>query len=129
MVECSESMRRVSGVASVPKCDFNRVAMPFSWGHTLFSLFSCEFVPYFQGTSLWEHLNLSFAKVLLFLIVRFKGTFAYCYHCFVHDSQILNILQLLLIICNSSYICVNCVHNLKLHFFFFFFFCFFGNRV
>ena len=34
--------------------------------------------------------------------VHFKGTFTYCYHCFVHDSQIFNILQLLLIICNNS---------------------------
>ena len=118
MGECSESERRLCGVASVPKCDVSRVAMQFCWGQTLTWVF-CEFAPYFQGTSLREHLHLSFAKALLSLIVHFKGTFTYCYHCFVHDSQILNILQLLLIICKSSSICVSCVHNLRLCCFFF----------
>ena len=82
--------------------------------------FCYEFAPYFWGTSLWEHLNLSFEKALLSLIIHFKGTFTYRYLCFVHDSQIFNILQLLLIIYNSSYICVSCVHNLKLCFVSFF---------
>ena len=114
----SETVLRGSscGVASVPKCDFNRVTMHLCWDHTSAWVF-CELASYFQGTSLWEHLNLSFAKALLSLIVHFKGAFAYCYHCFVHESEIFNILQLLLIICNSSYICVSCVHNMKLLFF------------
>ena len=108
---CSGSMRRVCGVASVPKCDFNRVGTQLCWGHTSPWVFSCEFAPYFQGTSLCEDINLSFAKALLSSIVHFKGTFTYCYHCFVHDSHIFNISQPLLIICNSSYICVSCVHR------------------
>ena len=115
--ECSGSMRKVCGVASLPKYDFNRVAMHLYWGQTLAWVF-CEFAPYCQGTSLWEHLNASFAKALLSLIVHFKGTFTLRYHCFTHDLQICNILQLLLIICNSGYICMSCVHNLKLCFFF-----------
>ena len=115
--ECSGSMQQICGVAYVPKCDFNRVAMQPCWGLTLKWMFSYEFALYFQGTSLWEHLQMDvfvFCKALLSLIVHFKGTFTYCYHCFVPDSQILNILQLLLVIWNSSYLCVSCVHNLKL---------------
>ena len=78
----------------MPKCDFNRVVMQFCWGHTSAWVF-CEFVAYFQGTFLREHLNLPFAKALLSLIAHFKGTFTYCYHCLLHDSEIFNILQLL----------------------------------
>ena len=114
----TESKPRVCGVVFVPKCDFNRVAMQFCWGYTSAWVF-CEFAVYFQGTSLEENLNLFFAKVLLSLIVHFKGTLTYFCHCFVHDSQIFNILQLLLTICISSYICVNCVHNLSCFFFLF----------
>ena len=63
------------------------------------------------GRTYWGML-LSFAKALSSFIVHFKGTFTYCYYCYVHDSQIFEILQLLLIICNSSYICVSCFsHN------------------
>ena len=113
----TESKPRVCGVVSVPKCGFNRVTMQFSWGYTSACVF-CEFAGFFQGTSLEENLNLFFEKVLLCLIVHFKGTWTYFYHCFVHDSQIFNILQLLLTICISSYICVNCVQNLSCFFFF-----------
>ena len=56
----------------MPKCDFNRVAMHLCWGHTLVWVF-CEFAPNFQGTSLWEHQNMSFAKVLLSLVVQLKA--------------------------------------------------------
>ena len=87
------------------------------WDHILAWVF-CEFALYSQGTSLWKNLNLSFAKALLSLIIRFKGTFTYFYHFFVHDSQIFNILQLFLIIFISSYICVSCVHNLSCFSFF-----------
>ena len=69
----TESKPRVCGVVSVPKCDFNRVAMQFCWGYTSAWVF-CEFAVYFQGTSLEENLNLFFAKALLSLIVHFKGT-------------------------------------------------------
>ena len=94
------------------------VAMRHCWVHTSAWIFSCEFAPYFQRTN--EGMLLSFAKVLLTLIVHFEGIFTYCYHCFVYDWHFLHILQLFLIICNSSYICVSCVYNLKL--------CFFSNR-
>ena len=57
MGECSGSMRRVCGVASVPKYDFNKVAIQLFWGHTSAWEFSYEFAVYFQGTSLWEHLQ------------------------------------------------------------------------
>ena len=114
----TESKPRVCGVVFVPKCDFNRVAMQFCWGYTSAWVF-CEFAVYFQGTSLEENLNLFFAKVLLSLIVHFKGTLTYFYDCFVHDSQIFNILQLLFTIRISSYICVKYVHNLSCFFFLF----------
>ena len=113
MGECSRSMQWVCGVASVPKCDFNKAATQSCWDDTSAWVFSCEFAVYFHGTFFW-----SFAKVLLSLIARFNSTFTYCSQCFVHDSQIITISQLLLIICNSSYICVSCVHNLKLCYFF-----------
>ena len=74
MGESSGSKRRVCEVASLPKCDFNRDAMQLCWGYTSAWVFY-EFAPYFQGTFLREHLNLSFAKALLSLIVHFKGTF------------------------------------------------------
>ena len=87
----------VCGLASLLKCDFNRVAIQLCWGHTSTWVFY-EIAPYFQDTSLWDHLNLYFAKTLLSLTVHFKDTFTLCYDWFVHDSQIFNILQLLLII-------------------------------
>ena len=63
------------------------------------------------GRTYWGML-LSFVKALSSFIVHFKGTFTYCCYCFVYDLQIFNILQLLLIICSSSYICVSCFpHN------------------
>ena len=113
--ECSGSKRRVCGIASIRKYDFNKAAMQLCWGHTSAWVFS-EFAPYLQGSSLWRHLNLSFAKTLS-LIVHFKGTLTYCYHYFDHDSQIFNFLTTFIIISNSSYICVSCVHKLKLFFF------------
>ena len=58
-----------------------------------------------------------FAKALLFLIVYFKDTFTYSYHCFVHDSQIFNILEFFFIIWDSCYSCMSCAHDLKLCFF------------
>ena len=111
----TESKGRVCGVVSLPKCDFNRGALQFCWGYTSWWVF-CKFAVYFQGTSLEENLNLFFAKVLLSLIVHFKDTLTYFCYCFVHDSQIFNVLQLLLTICISSYICMNCVHNLSCFF-------------
>ena len=68
---------------------------------------SCEFAPYFP--SLWQH-RWRNAFVICKVIIH-------CYHCFLHKPQIFNIFQLLLIFCNNSYICVSCVHNLKLCFF------------
>ena len=53
MGECSRSMHRVCSVASVWKYDFSKAAMQLCWGHTSAQVFSCEFAPYFQGTSLW----------------------------------------------------------------------------
>ena len=99
----------------MPKCDFNRVAMQSCWGHTSVFVF-CKFALYSEGTSLWENLNFFLEKALLSLIVHFKGTFTYFYHRCIHDSQIFNILQLLLVICISSYICTSCVHNLSCFF-------------
>ena len=104
----------LAGVGSVPKSDFNRVAVYRFVRVTLRRGSSVNLLHIFQGTSLWEHLNLSFEKALLSLIVYFKGILTYCYHSFVHDSQIFNILQLLLIMCNSSVIYMSCVCILKL---------------
>ena len=67
--------------------------------------------------STYRGILLSFENALLSLIVHFKDTFTYCYNCFVHDSHIFNILQLLLIICNSRDIWMSCIHNLKLYYF------------
>ena len=72
----TKSKRWVCGVVSVSKCDFNRVAMQFCWGHTSAWVFY-QLALYFQGTSLWKKLHLFFAKALLSLIVHFKGTFTY----------------------------------------------------
>ena len=64
----------------VLKCGFNGVAMQFCWGHISAWVF-CEFALYFQRISFWENLNLFFGKAVLCLIVHFKGTFTYFYHC------------------------------------------------
>ena len=90
-------------VVSVPKYNFSRVAMQFCLVHTSAWVF-CKFAVYFQCV---------FAKALLSLIVHFKGTFTYFYQCFIHDPQIFNVLQHLLILCISNYIFVSCVHNLS----------------
>ena len=113
----TKSKRRVFGVASVPKCNFNRVTMQFCWSQTFKWVF-CEFATYIQGTSLLEDLNLSFAKAFLCLIFPSKGTFTYFYHCFVHALQIFWHFNFFINYCNSSYICVTGVHNLKLCSFF-----------
>ena len=120
MGEFSRKMERVCVVASMLKCDFNKVAMQLFWGHNLTWVFSCEFPPNSQDISLWENLprdTFVFWKGIIIFIVHSKDTFTNCCHCFVHDSQIFNILQLLLAICNSSYIYLSCVHNLELCFF------------
>ena len=62
MGEVSGRKRRVCGVASVPKCDFNRVALQLFWGHTWAWAF-CEFAWCVQGTSVWEHLCFPFLTV------------------------------------------------------------------
>ena len=105
----------------VLKCHFNRVAMQLCWGHFSACVFSPEFTTCSQGTllcwSTYRGIRLSFAKTWLFFIVHLKGTVTCCYNCFVCDSQSFNILQLMSIICKSSFICLSCVHNLELHFF------------
>ena len=80
---------------------------------------SVNFLCIFRAPHCGRPLINFFAKALLSLIVHFKGSFTYFYPCFVHGSQIFNVLQILLIFCISSYICVICVHNLKLCFFIF----------
>ena len=81
------------------------------------SVISIELLCSFVGVTLRRGCSVNLlCKVLLSLIVHFKGTLTYFCLCFVHDSQIFNILQLLLTICISSYICVNCVHNLTCFF-------------
>ena len=78
------------------------------------SVISIELLCSFVGVTLRRGCSINLLRIFR---APFCGS-TYCYHFFVHDSQIFNILQLLLIICSSSYICVSCVHNLKLFFFF-----------
>ena len=111
MGECSRSMRWVCGVASMLKCDFNKVAMQLCWvtlrrGCSPANLVHILRAPLF-GSS-YGGILLSFAKELLFFSVDFRVKFTYCYHNF-------------LIFCNSSYISVSYVYNLVL--------CFFDNRL
>ena len=106
-------MRWVCGVASMLKCDFNKVAMQLCWvtlrrGCSPANLVHILRAPLFG--SAYGGTLLSFAKELLFFSVHFRVKFTYCYHC-------VSIPQLLLIFCNSSYIYVSYVYNLVLRFF------------
>ena len=40
---CSENMKQIYRRTPMPKCDFNKVALPFYWNHTLAWVFSCKF--------------------------------------------------------------------------------------
>ena len=113
-----KNLEHVCGVASVPKCDFNKVAMHLSRGNTLTWVFSCELLhilrPLFCRSPYW---GMILQRHYCFSLSIFKKKFTCCHHCFAHVSQIFSILQLLLIICKSSHICMNCVHNLERRFF------------
>ena len=50
-------MRQICHVASVRKCDLNKVPTQLCLVHTSAWLFVREFAPYSQGNSAWEHLG------------------------------------------------------------------------
>ena len=53
---CSENMHQAFRRTSMPKCDFDKVAMQLYWNYTLAWVFSCKFAAYFQNTSFLERL-------------------------------------------------------------------------
>ena len=46
---CSKNMQQIYRRTSMPKCDFNKVALQFYWNHTSAWVFSCKFAAYFQN--------------------------------------------------------------------------------
>ena len=47
---CSETMQQICRRASMPKCDFNKVAMRLYWNQTLAGVLSSKFVAFFPNT-------------------------------------------------------------------------------
>ena len=53
---CSENMLQIYRRRSMPKCDFNKVALQLYWNRNSAWVFSCKFAAYFQNTFSEEHL-------------------------------------------------------------------------
>ena len=49
-------MQQIYRRTPMPKCDFNKVALQFSWNRTSIWVFSCKFAAYFQNTFSIKHL-------------------------------------------------------------------------
>ena len=47
---CSKNMQNICRRTTMPKCDFNEVALQLYWNRTLARVFSCKFSAYFQNT-------------------------------------------------------------------------------
>ena len=52
MKRCSKNIQQFYRRASIPKCDFSKVAKQLHWNRTLVWVFSCKFAAYFQNTFL-----------------------------------------------------------------------------
>ena len=50
---CSENMQQIYRRTTMPKCDFNKVALQLYWNRTLVWVFSCKFAAYFQTIFSW----------------------------------------------------------------------------
>ena len=69
----SENMQQIYRRTSMPKWDFNKVALQLYWNRTLTWVFSCKFVAYFQNTFSKEHLWVAASepKTLLHSIIEY----------------------------------------------------------
>ena len=59
---------------SMPKCDFNKVALQLHWDHTLAWVFFCKCVSYFQNNFLLEHLMMGYFWT--YLTIFFETVFS-----------------------------------------------------
>ena len=53
---CSENMQQIYRRTTIPKCEFNKVALQLYWNHTSAWVFSRKFAAYFQNNFSLEHL-------------------------------------------------------------------------
>ena len=52
---CSKNMHQIYRWTSMPKYDFNKIAIQLYWNHTSAWLFSCKFAAFFQNIFFYEH--------------------------------------------------------------------------
>ena len=62
---CSENMQQIYSRTPMPKCYFNKVALPLFWIPILAWVLSCKFVAYFQITFFKEHLRTAASTICI----------------------------------------------------------------